>query len=116
MCHVLIIEDEPLVAMNIEMILTDAGATSFSFAATEDEAVEMAHQHHPTLITSDVKLESGCGPAAVSRILDALGPTPVIFITASPDECDPCRAPARILVKPVTDDSVTQAFHQLIRL
>ena len=42
MCHVLIIEDEPLVAMLLRELLEDEGATSFSFADTQDSALAAA--------------------------------------------------------------------------
>jgi CheY-like chemotaxis protein len=115
-CHVLIIEDEPLVAMNIEMMLSEIGATSFSFAVTEDEAVTAARDHPPHLITSDVRLGQGHGPAAVRRIQHELGPMPVIFITASPDDCDADDPLATVLVKPVSSEAVTAAFHRLVPL
>ncbi len=116
MCHVLIIEDEPLVAMNIEMMLSEIGATSFSFAVTEDEAVIAAHEHPPQLITSDVRLMDGFGPAAVRRIHEELGPMPVIFITASPHDCDPDDPSTTVLVKPVSSEAVTAAFHRMMPL
>ena len=51
MCHVLIIEDEVLVAMLIEDTLADVGATSFDIAATENEAVNAAILRPPAFIT-----------------------------------------------------------------
>lgn len=114
MCHVLIIEDEPLVAMNIEMMLSEIGATSFSFAMTEDEAVTAARDHPPQLITSDVRLGTGHGPSAVRRIHRELGRMPVIFITASPDDCDADDPLATILLKPVNTQAVAAAFHRLV--
>jgi CheY-like chemotaxis protein len=63
MCHVLIIEDEPLVAMDLENVLIEAGATSFAFASTEAEAVEQACARLPRVMTSDVRLTSGTGPS-----------------------------------------------------
>lgn len=47
MCHVLIIEDEPLVAMDLQMTLEEQGAKSFDIAATEAEAVALARAHPP---------------------------------------------------------------------
>lgn len=41
-CHVLIIEDEPLVALMLQFLLEDEGATSFTFACSEAAAVEFA--------------------------------------------------------------------------
>ena len=114
MCHVLIIEDEPLVAMHIEALLQDVGATSFAFAATEADAVVAARTTPPTLITSDVKLLAGAGPVAVQQIVTELGPIPVIFITATPTECSPRDPAAIVLTKPLSRVSLVQAFHTLV--
>ena len=68
MCHVLIIEDEPLVAMDVEALLfADNGATSFAFAETERGAVAAALVQRPEFIISDVSLTQGTGPAQFSR-------------------------------------------------
>lgn len=113
MCHVLIIEDEMLVAMDLENILTDEGATSFSFSTSEDEAVAAAIAQRPALITSDLRLVTGTGPRAVQRIHEQLGEIPVIFITASPNECEPCESPGVILSKPLNRWAIKAAFHEL---
>ena len=115
MCHVLIIEDEPLVAMSIQDILTSEGATSFDIVDTEEDAVAAAAAHEPDIITSDVKLLEGTGPAAVSKIHQRHGAIPVIFITASPAECKPCNPPGLIVTKPFSADAITTAFHRLGR-
>ena len=115
MCHVLIIEDEPLLAMDLEAMLEEAGATSFDVATTEAEAVEAARAHPPQLITSDVKLLEGTGPDAVQTILAERGNVPVMFITASPEECEPCNPQAPILGKPIRRVSVIETFRMLTR-
>ena len=114
MCHVLIIEDEPFVAMTIQTMLEDEGATSFDFAATEAEAVEAAIANPPRLITSDVRLSEGTGPLAVQRIQQELGQIPVIFITGTPHECQPCDPPGLVLSKPFGHPALKDAFHQLV--
>ncbi len=116
MCHVLIIEDEPLIAMDLEALLEQEGATSFSFAASQDEAVKEALARKPDFITSDVTLTSGTGPLAVSIILDAIGPIPVIFITGTPDACSPCDPETPILTKPFDRTAIAQTFRQLLSL
>lgn len=113
MCHVLIIEDEPLVAMEIQDILAREGATSFEVAATEKDAVEAAAANEPRIITSDVKLLEGTGPAAVAEINKRIGPIPVIFITGSPEQCKPCNPPGSIVPKPFTEQAVIAAFHAI---
>lgn len=111
MCHVLIIEDEPLIAMDIQMMLEDAGATSFDIADTEEAAVAAAVAHRPELITSDVRLLEGTGPLAVAEIHRRLGLVPVIFISGTPDQCRPCDPPGIALSKPVDKDVLRDAFH-----
>lgn len=39
MCHLLIIEDEPFVAMTIQDLLENEGATSFDIAMMDKEAI-----------------------------------------------------------------------------
>lgn len=113
-CHVLIIEDEPLMAMDLEALLGREGAASFAFAATQDEAVREALARKPDLITSDVALIEGTGPLAVAIILDAIGPVPVIFITGTPHACEPCKPGCPILTKPFDRAAIARAFHHLV--
>ena len=87
MCHVLIIEDEALIALDLESLLQRAGATSFSFAASEGEAVAAAREHRPDIITSDVTLLEGTGPGAVEIIRSAMGRIPVLYISGTPPDC-----------------------------
>ncbi|RYG88997.1 MAG: response regulator [Alphaproteobacteria bacterium] len=110
MCHVLIIEDEPLVAMTIEDILKSQGATSFEIVDTQEAAVSAAIANQPSIITSDVKLLEGTGPCAVAEIHRRVGPVPVIFISGTPEECKPCNPPGSIITKPFTAQALIAAF------
>lgn len=113
MCHVLVIEDEWFIAQHIADLAEDAGATSVVIASTEHEAVEAAHVHKPAIILSDVNLFEGTGPMAVSTIVGEHGPIPVIFITATPEDCRSCGPPNVVLQKPVNRTAVVEAFRQL---
>lgn len=79
MCHVLIIEDEPMIAILLQDLLEEAGATSFAFAATERDAVRAASEWLPEMIASDVSLLEGTGPSAVANIVQFAGDLPVVF-------------------------------------
>lgn len=116
MCHVLIIEDEPFIALNIQMLLEDEGATSFDIAATEADAMAAALTCPPQLITSDVNLVQGKGPIAVQRIFQSLGEIPVIFISATPEQCQPCDPPGIVLPKPVKEGALLDAFRRMAPL
>lgn len=113
MCHVLIIEDEPFIAMILQDLLEQEGATSVSVAVTEHEAIASALACPPAVITSDVKLIEGTGPRAVQKIHEKLGEVPVIFVTATPDDCRPCNPPGVILPKPINQRALVSAFHDL---
>lgn len=114
MCHVLIIEDEFLIAMTIQDLLEAEGATSFDIAVTEAEAMDAASVRRPDLITSDVKLIEGTGPAAVEAIHRQIGYVPVIFISATPEDCKPCEPPGIILRKPLRQGALVNAFHRMV--
>ncbi|MBV9511634.1 MAG: response regulator, partial [Caulobacteraceae bacterium] len=111
MCHVLVIEDDPIAALDIHSVLKGAGATSFSFADTQAEAVERARESLPSVIVSDVMLSKGTGPAAIREIRAAFGRLPVIFVTAVPDMCE--EPDVEILEKPFSTDQLAALFRQL---
>ena len=113
MCHVLIIEDEWLIAEYLTYLAEEAGATSIATACTQDEAVQAAHDRPPAIIFSDVKLLAGTGPRAVETITSEIGAIPVIFITANPEECRPCEPPGVILNKPIDPTRVIDTFRRL---
>lgn len=110
MCHVLVIEDEPLIADYVCDLASDAGATSTDIASTPAEALAMALARTPAVILSDVKIIDGTGPEAVAEIRSQLGPLPVIFITGTPEACQPCEYAAAILTKPIIAHHVVSAF------
>lgn len=113
MCHVLIIEDEAIVALDIQACLQAHGATSFAFAETEGEAIAAARQRLPEFITSDVQLRVGAGPSAVEAIQREMGCVPVLFITGTPEACKPCEPPARVFSKPMNEAQIGRAFRDL---
>jgi CheY-like chemotaxis protein len=114
MCHALIIEDEPMIAMLLQDLLEEAGATSFAFAATEQDAVRLAVQQRPSVITSDIRLLEGTGPRAVSQINDVVGEIPVVFITANPDAVDHPHSPTAVLLKPFSTVEALTIFQRVI--
>lgn len=116
MCHVLIIEDEWVIAEHIAWLAEDGGATSVRIAATERDAVEAAREEPPAVILSDVRLLEGTGPGAVAAIRRAQGAVPVIFITGTPEEVEACEPPTVVLGKPVSGAAVIAQLRSLARL
>lgn len=113
MCHVLIIEDEPLIALDLENLLQANGADTFSFADGQKAAIAASREKRPDFILSDVSLVDGSGPLAVEAIQHELGDIPVIFVTATPEACLPCAPPAQVFRKPMNRTAIGAAFHSM---
>lgn len=83
--RVLIIEDEQIIAMDLESIVRDLGHDVVGFAVTRDEAVALAMDMQPSLILADIQLaDDSSGIDAVADILAEFS-VPIIFITAFPE-------------------------------
>src|SRR4051812_36889403 len=83
--EVLIIEDEPIIAMDLETIVRDMGHGVTGVAVTRDEAVAAAMSRRPGLVLADIQLaDDSSGIDAVKDILSQFS-VPVIFITAFPE-------------------------------
>lgn len=115
MAHVLIIEDEILIALDLAEQLEGHGAFSFAFASSEERAVAAAMERRPDVITCDVTLAQGYGPQAIKAIHAAVGPVPTIFVTGTPDDTLKEFQPCAILQKPVDGTSLVAAFRALKR-
>ena len=113
---VLIIEDEPLIAVDIRALVEQLGHEVTTIARTHEEAVRAAVKRRPGLILSDIQLADGSsGLDAVNEILGSLE-APVIFITAFPELFLTGQAPepAFLITKPFTQDSVKAVISQAL--
>lgn len=83
---VLIIEDEPMIAMELESLVERLGHKVVGIATTHKEAVALAGKGRPGLILADIQLaDMSSGLEAVNEVLLSLQ-VPVIFITAYPEQ------------------------------
>lgn len=111
---VMIIEDEPLIALELERIVTALGHHVVAVASTHDEAVRAFQSSEAGLILADVHLADGSsGIDAVQDILE-IAPVPVIFITAYPERLltGSRLEPSFLISKPFHEDSVRAAISQ----
>src|SRR5579864_3335117 len=82
---ILIIEDEALIAMDLENLVENLGHQVTGIARTRSEAVTFAKTKRPGLILADIQLADGSsGLDAVNELLTTFE-VPVIFITAYPE-------------------------------
>ena len=113
--RVLIIEDEPVIAMDIENLVADLGHRITGIARTRAEAVEKGAADKPDLILADIRLaDNSSGIDAVNDLLIQFGELPVIFITAYPERLltGDRPEPAFLISKPYTEDQVRSAVSQ----
>ena len=114
--RVLIIEDEPIIAMDIETIVRDLGHEVTGVAVTRDEAVALAMEDRPGLVLADIQLaDDSSGIDAVKDIL-AEFEVPVIFITAFPERLltGERPEPTFLITKPFQRSTVKAAISQAL--
>ncbi|KAB2918459.1 MAG: response regulator [Hyphomicrobiaceae bacterium] len=113
---VLIIEDEPLIAVELERLMTDLGHRVMSIARTYDDALRAAALHEPGLILADLRLADGSsGLDAVNDLLGRFS-VPVVFITAYPEKLMTGERPEPtfLIAKPFRDDAVRAIVSQVL--
>jgi len=113
---VLIIEDEPVIAADIEALVTELGHTVVDIAATRTEAVDAVARKTPGLVLAEIQLADGSsGIDAVKDIL-ARFDVPVIFITAFPERLltGERPEPTFLITKPFQPETVKAAIGQAL--
>lgn len=111
---VLIIEDEPLIAMELEAIVRSLGHDVAGIATTHDDAVVAFENSDAGLVLADIQLADGSsGIDAVQDIL-ARAPVPAIFITAFPERLLTGHRvePTFLISKPFHENTVRAAISQ----
>ena len=113
---VLIIEDEPVIAADIEALVRELGHNVSDIVATRQEAVDAARRSAPGLVLADIQLADGSsGVDAVKDILSEQD-APVIFITAFPERLltGERPEPTFLITKPFQPETVKAAIGQAL--
>jgi DNA-directed RNA polymerase specialized sigma24 family protein len=113
---ILIIEDEPLIAMDIEQMAISLGHRVTGIARTKDEAIALYRADPPGMVLADIQLADGSsGIDAVNEILTTSS-IPVIFITAFPENLltGERAEPAFLVTKPFNEDMVKALISQAL--
>jgi len=113
---IMIIEDEPLIAMDIEDMVETLGHRVTGVARTHSEAIELYKRTKPKMVLADIQLADGSsGIDAVNDILKD-ETLPVIFITAFPERLltGEKPEPAFLVTKPFNPDMVKALISQAL--
>ncbi|HXQ12197.1 MAG TPA: response regulator [Caulobacteraceae bacterium] len=113
---VLIIEDEPVIATDIEALARELGHEVVGIAATHAEAIEVAARRRPGLVLADIQLADGSSGVDAAREILSRFDVPVIFITAFPERLltGERPEPTFLITKPFLPETVKAAIGQAL--
>ncbi|UEM24072.1 response regulator [Skermanella mucosa] len=111
--QVMIMEDEPLVALELRILVEDMGHRVCAVVDTEADAVRQADATAPDLVIADIQLRQGNGVDAMERIAQCRD-VPVIFVSGNHTFTpNPQIRTARFIAKPFRVESLRQAVADL---
>jgi DNA-directed RNA polymerase specialized sigma24 family protein len=113
---VIIIEDEPLIALDLVELVTDLGHRVVDVARTAQQAVDSVRRARPGLIMADVQLADGSsGLDAVNEILHSFS-VPAIFVTAFPQQLftGTRPEPTFVITKPFRNEHLQAVISQAL--
>jgi DNA-directed RNA polymerase specialized sigma24 family protein/CheY-like chemotaxis protein len=113
---VLIIEDEVLISMELQQIVSGLGHRICGTATTHKGALEAVAKEKPSLVLADIQLADGSsGIDAVKDILQEIS-VPVIFITAFPERLltGERPEPTFLITKPFQPNAIRAAISQAL--
>ncbi|HTX73262.1 MAG TPA: response regulator [Rectinemataceae bacterium] len=120
MARILIVEDETIVAMQLQECLEQMGHSVPQIVDSGDAAINAVVTHRPDLVLMDINLRSfidGVDAAARIRLLSQV---PIIFLTAYPSQGSQDRAlktkPVAYLLKPIDDKALQNCVEQALEL
>ncbi len=109
--RVLIVEDEGLVAMNMEAALAEEGFAIIGIVDNEADAIAAAEHLKPDVILMDITLRDGNGISAARTILERRD-THIIFVSGNSDPLTLAVAhelrPAAFIRKPFVSDTLAR--------
>jgi two-component system, cell cycle response regulator len=115
---ILLVEDEGMVARDLEDTLTRLGYRVSGVASEGAEAIEMARELHPQLVVMDVSLRGEVDGIEAACAIQEDAPVPVIFLTGHSDTETLQRAvstgPLGYLIKPFQEADLRCAIEVAI--
>ncbi len=115
--RVLIIEDEPATALDLEEIVERGGHAVVGIASTHAEALDLARSETPALILADIRLaDDSSGVEAVNDI-NAARAVPAVYVTAFPDQAMAEAGPGSLVVaKPFSRQDLAGVIDEALAL
>jgi CheY-like chemotaxis protein len=116
--RILVVEDEKIVAADLEVKLQRMGHQVVGKAASGEEAIQLAQELKPGLVLMDVRLQGNMDGSTAAQKVQEITEAPVIFITAYPEIflADPAqmRRPGICLSKPFSTRQLEAALESVV--
>lgn len=84
--NILIVEDEPIIAMDLERLLSKLNFNVLTSVESGEEALEFIEEQLPDLILMDIQLEGDLDGIDTAHMISKKYPIPIIFLTSNTDE------------------------------
>jgi signal transduction histidine kinase len=111
---ILIVEDEAVVAEDLQESLAELGYDAFAIAASSDEALRQVVERCPDLVLMDIRIQGTRDGIETAATLRATHDVPIVYLTAHADDATIARAkitgPYGYLVKPVKAGELRSAI------
>lgn len=112
--RILVVEDQGLIAADLEQTLTKLGYDVVGSASTGEDALAMTAQLAPDLVLMDVRLRGALDGIETAERIHASSDLPVVYLTANADEETIARAkrtsPFGYVVKPFNERELRAAI------
>jgi CheY-like chemotaxis protein len=109
--RILVVEDEALIALELECLLDDLGYVTVGVACSSQEAIALGLATHPDVALVDIHLVDGPTGVAVAQALSADPRTTVVFMTANAKRIpDDFAGAVGVIAKPYSERVVAGAL------
>jgi PAS domain S-box-containing protein len=113
-CSILVVEDEPIVAKDLQQTLREMNYDAFAIASSAEDAIKRATERCPDLVLMDIRIKGERDGIATAEILGKQFGVSVIYLTAHADEATIERAartaPYGYLLKPIKSAELRSAI------
>lgn len=104
---ILIVEDEPIIADELEALLSDLGYEIVGIALDAEEAIEFIKKESPELILLDISLDGDIDGVMLAEIINEKFQIPFVFLTSHADKLTVNRVkrtkPSGFILKPYNE-------------
>jgi CheY-like chemotaxis protein len=117
--RVLIAEDEILVAMDLQITLSEMGYSVIGVSSSGEQTIELTRAERPDIILMDVHLRGAVSGLQAAEKIQKEFAIPILFVTAAPDNSTLNKINRSkmnaLLSKPFSTQSLQIAIHKLIK-